>query len=182
MKYLTITLIWIIYILLPSLAIADPFSLDIKPSEIHSLEWNTTPNGMLVVRYDLDGNARVDLYTVRIVKRSFFSKRSFENESKNWTNNLIFSINYPSFSYYYVTAKNPLLYAIDLDGDGHWDLMYKDVSEDGLNGNEELYDSPSGMFTINKDRFLLKNVLSEMCECKKVRATSCVLGQADKKS
>jgi len=32
------------------------------------------------------------------------------------------------------------------------------------------------------DRFLLKNVFSEMCECKKVRATSCVLGLADKKS
>ncbi len=176
MKPLIISLILIIYLSQPSLALADPFSLEITPSKTQLLNWTIIPNGMLIIQYDLDGNNRADLYTARIVKRSFFSKRSLEKESKNWTGSLIFSVNYHSSSYYYITVKNPLFYSLDLDGDGHWDLMYKDVLEDGLNGNEKFYDSPSGMFTVNKERFLLKNVLSEMCECKRVQASSCELG------
>ena len=39
----------------------------------------------------------------------------------------------------------PLFYAIDVNEDGVWDILYKDVLRDGVNGNEEFYDSPSGM-------------------------------------
>ena len=46
--------------------------------------------------------------------------------------------------------------------------MYKDVLQDGLNGNERYCESPSGMFTIGGENYLLKNILSEMCECKRV--------------
>lgn len=177
MKPLFITIILIIYLSLPSLARADAFSLEINPSQTQLLNWTITPNGMLIIQYDLDGNNKADLYTTRIVKRSFFSKRSFEKESANWKGSLIFSVNYSSSSYYYIAFKNPLFYSLDINGDGHWDLMYKDVLEDGLNGNETFYDSPSGMFDINERRFLLINVLSEMCECKKVRAASCAFRQ-----
>jgi len=55
--------------------------------------------------------------------------------------------------------------------------MYKDVLVDGVNGNEEFYDSPLGMFTVNKEKFLLKNVLPEMCACRRVQLTSCVLAR-----
>ena len=40
----------------------------------------------------------------------------------------------------------PLFYAIDVNEDGAWDILYRDVLRDGVNGNEEFYDSPSGMF------------------------------------
>jgi len=177
MKPLIIFLMLIAYLSQPSLATADLTFLKITPSKTESLNWDLTANGMLLVRYDLDGNTQADLYTIRIVKRSFFSKTLLENEYKNWADSLIFSAKYQSFSHYYIAATNPLFYAIDLDGDGYWDLMYKDVLVDGVNGNEEFYDSPSGMFTVNKEKFLLKNVLPEMCACTRVQLTSCVLAR-----
>ncbi len=177
MKPLIIFLMLIAYLSQPSLATADLTFLKVSPSNTQSLNWDLIANGMLLVRYDLDGNTQADLYTIRIVKRSFFSKTLLENEYKNWADSLIFSVNYQSFSHFYITAKNPLFYAIDLDGDGHWDLMYKDVLEDGLNGNEEFYDSPSGMFDANNEKFSLKNVLPEMCACRRAQLTSCVLSK-----
>jgi len=38
--------------------------------------------------------------------------------------------------YYYIASTSPLFYAIDVNEDGTWDAMYKDVSRDGVNGNE----------------------------------------------
>jgi len=177
MKPFIIFLMLIAYLSQPSLATADLTFLKVSPSNTQSLNWDLNANGMLLVRYDLDGNTQVDLYTIRIVKRSFFSKTLLENEYKNWADSLIFSVNYQSFSHYYITAKNPLFYAIDLDGNGRWDLIYKDVLEDGLNGNEEFYGSPSGIFDTNKEKFSLKNVLPEMCACRRAQLTSCVLAR-----
>jgi hypothetical protein len=46
-----------------------------------------------------------------------------------------------------VARVEPLFYAVDVNEDGLWDLIYKDVFEDGVNGDEVFYESPSGMFT-----------------------------------
>ncbi|NIQ00544.1 MAG: hypothetical protein GWM98_09230 [Nitrospinaceae bacterium] len=59
---------------------------------------------------------------------------------------VIFS-QYTADRYYYIVDPKPLFYAIDLNEDGVWDLIYKDVAADGVNGNEGFYASPSGMFT-----------------------------------
>ena len=80
----------IAYLSQPSLATADLTFLKITPSKTESLNLDLTANGMLLVRYDLDGNTQADLYTIRIVKRSFFSKTLLENEYKNWADILIF--------------------------------------------------------------------------------------------
>ena len=48
--------------------------------------------------------------------------------------------------YYYIVSAGPLFYAINVNEDGAWDILYKDVLRDGVNGNEEFYDNPSGMF------------------------------------
>jgi len=37
--------------------------------------------------------------------------------------------------------------------DGTMDLAYKDVSEDGVNGNVVFYDRPPGIFTGNFNNF-----------------------------
>jgi hypothetical protein len=177
MKPLIIFLTLIVYLSQASFATADLAFLKITPSKTQSLNWDLNANGMLSIRYDLDGNTQADLYTILTVKRSFFSKTLLENEYKNWADSLVFSVNYQSFSHYYITEKNPLFYAIDLDGDGHWDLMYKDVLEDGLNGNEDFYDSPSGMFEANKEKFLLKNVLPGMYDSRKAKRTPCELAR-----
>ena len=44
---------------------------------------------------------------------------------------------------FYVGQLYPLFYAYDFNEDGHFDLLFQDVFEDGVNGNERYYDSPS---------------------------------------
>jgi len=44
-----------------------------------------------------------------------------------------------------VAHPEPLFYAVDVNEDGKWDLIYQDVMQDGVNGNETFYDCPSGM-------------------------------------
>ena len=44
---------------------------------------------------------------------------------------------------FYVGQTHPLFYAYDFNEDGHFDHLFQDVYEDGINGNEEYYDSPS---------------------------------------
>jgi len=34
---------------------------------------------------------------------------------------------------------HPLFYARDANEDGSWEIVFKDISEDGINGNEEEY-------------------------------------------
>ena len=58
----------------------------------------------------------------------------------------MFFVNYQANRFVYIVSPKPLFYAIDRNEDGHWDLMYKDALEDGVNGNEQFYDSPSGMY------------------------------------
>jgi hypothetical protein len=83
---------------------------------------------------------------LRVVITSYFSKDSVADIALNYPENHIFFINYETSHYYYVAVPKPLFYALDIDEDGRWDLMYKDTEEDGVNGNEIFYDSPSGKF------------------------------------
>jgi len=52
-----------------------------------------------------------------------------------------------------VATAQPLFYSFDVDEDGTWDIMYKDISKDSVNGNEVFYESPSGMFTNDFNNF-----------------------------
>jgi hypothetical protein len=36
----------------------------------------------------------------------------------------------------------PLYYAVDVDEDSLWDVIYVDTMEDGVNGNEKLLEGP----------------------------------------
>lgn len=108
--------------------------------------WSLLPNGMLVVEYDLDHNGKPDFFAVRVVTSNYFSREDVQQIQNNYPASLVFYAAYEVDSYYYVAAKKPLFYAIDYNDDGIWDLEYKDVMEDGINGNEKFYDSPSGQY------------------------------------
>ncbi|MFQ5673724.1 MAG: hypothetical protein ACE5G9_11560 [Nitrospinales bacterium] len=124
-----------------------------EPALNQQLDWNLMPNGLLCVDYDRDGNGKADFHTLRIVVRAFYSLDTIYTVTKNNPRNLIFFVGNAKVKFYYVAVLAPLLYAIDINEDGHWDLIYKDVSQDGVNGNEQFYDSPSGMFAPNIQYF-----------------------------
>ncbi len=109
--------------------------------------WDLTPTGMLIVGYDLNGNGRPDYFTLRIVVRSYFSVDSVQTTVENCPKNVVFFVNYGADRYFYITDHKPLFYVFDEDEDGHWDLIYKDVLTDGVNGNEAFYDSPSRRYS-----------------------------------
>jgi len=117
-----------------------------EPALSGQLDWNLMPNGMLCVDYDRDGNGKADFHTLRMVLQAFYSSDSISTVAKNNPQDLIFFVGQAKVKFYYVTVALPFFYAIDVNEDGRWDLIYKDVSEDGVNGNEQFYDSPSGMF------------------------------------
>ena len=96
----------------------------------------------------------MDFHTLRVVITSYFSKDPVADIALNYPENHIFFINYETSHYYYVAVQKPLFYALDIDEDGQWDLMYRDIEEDGVNGNEIFYDSPSGKF--NEHELLAK--------------------------
>ena len=56
----------------------------------------------------------------------------------------IFYVDYGSARYIYVVSEMPLYYAIDINEDGLWDLIYVDSMEDGVNGNEKLQQGSIG--------------------------------------
>ena len=127
--------------------------LVIEPALETQTVWNMLPNGMLFVGYDRDNTGKPDFFTLRVVERSYFSKDPARWVAGNCPDNIVFFVDYDTERFFYIAAKLPLFYAIDVNEDGSWDLMYKDVSEDGVNGNEKFYESPSGMFTANIARF-----------------------------
>ena len=57
------------------------------------------------------------------------------------------NVNYGPANQIYMISQKALFYAFDFNEDGIWDLMYKDIEEDGVNGNETFYASPSSMFS-----------------------------------
>lgn len=128
----------LIIILAPAHTMGAPILVSEPPLEM-KLKWDLSNTGMLLVDYDLDKDGKADYHTVRIVTRSNFSKLSLNDMKNNYPEYLIFSVAYSAANYYYIVAKEPILYAIDVDEDGHWDMIYKDPSADGVNGNETLY-------------------------------------------
>lgn len=130
----------------PSMSFGFPY-LVVEPDITSRTMWDINSAGLLVVGYDLNGDGKADYYTLRPVIASFYSAQHITVITRSFPNCPIFTVGYSGDAYYYVVAEHPLLYAIDLNGDDVWDLIYKDVLADGVNGNEKFYDSPSGMFT-----------------------------------
>lgn len=120
-------------------------SIDEPPLE-KQMGWSLLPNGLLVVEYDLDGNGKADFFAVRVVESNYFSSDDIHRIKSNYPAALVFHVAYERDGYFYITARKPLFYAIDSNEDGIWDLEYKDELEDGVNGNEKFYDSPSGLY------------------------------------
>ena len=108
-----------------------------EPAINTHFSWHTESNGMLTISYDLDNNGKADFFTVRIVRCHFFSKDNLQTVAKNYPGTPVFKVKYGAANHYYLTTRHPLLYALDLNEDGFWDVSRKDISEDGWNGNEE---------------------------------------------
>jgi hypothetical protein len=137
-------------VLLAYLTLAPPCSwgdppLIAEPPQAMQMSWNLANNGMLFIGYDTNGNGKLDFHTLRVVRTSYFSKHSLDTIKGHHPEHLIFASNFSTSNYYYIALKQPLFYAMDLDEDGLWDIIYKDPLQDGVNGNEAFYDSPSGM-------------------------------------
>ena len=117
-----------------------------EPRLTTQVAWEIMPNGHVSIGYDTNRNGIADFFTMRVVLRSYFSKARPSDIHQWYPGKLIFFANYNSSKYYYIAQEKPILYAIDLDEDGIWDLIYRDEKEDSVNGNEQFYSSPSGMF------------------------------------
>lgn len=133
-------------ILVPSRTVANPY-LVAEPQLETRMVWDVSPNGNILISYDLDGNGIADFFSLRIVIQAYFGEKDPLKIKGQWPGKFIFLIQHESTNFYYITGPHPHFYAIDINEDGHWDLIYKDVSEDSVNGNEVFYASPSGMFT-----------------------------------
>ena len=127
--------------------------LMVEPPPSDRTTWGVAANGMVYVSYDLNSNGTADFHTLRIVEKSFYSDRMVWEVGSHFSNSLVFFVSYGQDRFYYVARVEPLFYAVDVNEDGFWDLIYKDVFEDGVNGNEVFYESPSGMFTSNIANF-----------------------------
>jgi hypothetical protein len=121
-------------------------TLQAEPAMNTRYSWNLEPNGMLIVGYDLNHNGRPDFFTVRIVLDKYITTEPFETVARHNPGHPVFRVDYGSEGFYYITAQYPMFYAVDVNEDGVWDVLYKDVLEDGVNGNEVFHDSPSGEF------------------------------------
>ena len=143
-RFLTLNVLLATLTLAPPCSWSDP-ALIAEPSRAKLTSWNLASNGMLSIGYDTNGNGKVDFHTLRVVRTSYFSKYSLDAVKEHHPGHLIFSSNFTTTHYYYIALEQPLFYAMDLNEDGLWDYMYKDPNQDGVNGNEAFYDSPSGM-------------------------------------
>lgn len=149
MKHLTARVLLVsVLFLLPTQAIAFPnHPLEDPPLE-SKISWNLKGNGLIFVSYDLDHNGRADYHTVHFVIKSYLTSEPLTALSGNYHGAPVFYVNYGPANQIYVISKKALFYAFDFNEDGLWDLMYKDAAEDGVNGNETFYASPSNMFSI----------------------------------
>ncbi len=118
--------------------------LQAEPAMQAQVGWNLEPSGMLAVGYDLNHNGRPDFFTVRVVLDKYITAEPMKTVARFNPGHPVFRVDYGAEGFYYIAARYPLFYAVDVNEDGAWDVLYKDVLEDGVNGNEELYDSPSG--------------------------------------
>ncbi len=118
--------------------------LQTEPPMKSRYSWDLEPNGMLVVGYDLNHNGRPDFFTVRIVLDKYITPEPIETVARYNPGYPVFRVDYGAKGFYYITARYPLFYAVDVNEDGVWDVLYKDALEDSVNGNEVFHDSPSG--------------------------------------
>lgn len=119
------------------------------PNDPSYTGWNTVYSLPLIrVDYDLDNDGKVDYSVVRTVIRMFYYDELSADLVNEIGNTYYYAKVFPRMDAVYVTNPNGLFYYIDLDEDGKYDIMWEDREEDGLNGNEILYDSPSGMFQV----------------------------------
>ncbi|MBI5427308.1 MAG: hypothetical protein HZA02_03420, partial [Nitrospinae bacterium] len=123
------------FILAPPTAWSLPYLAE-EPAIETLADWNILPNGMLYAAYDLDRNGKAEFFTVRMIEKSFVSTQTVQEAANGFPNCKVFFVNYSHDRYFYIVSARPLFYAIDVNEDGIWDLMYKDVLEDGVNGNE----------------------------------------------
>ncbi len=144
-RFATLFVLVVLLAALPGLVWGVPLPVQ-EPDLANAMGWDLAPSGLLVVDFDRDGNGRADYLTLRFVVRAYPSAESVATIAGIWPDNLVFFVDYEWDCYFYIAAPQPLFYVFDTDEDGHWDLMYKDVMEDGVNGNEQFYDSPSGKF------------------------------------
>lgn len=124
-----------------------------EPPLKSQMYWDINSNGFHFIGYDLDHNGVVDFYAMRTITKAYLSDQTLNIEIKRFPGQLLFYIHNGVNRSYYVVGMKPSLYAIDVDEDGQWDLIYKDPQMDGVNGNETFYDSPSGMFFQNIGNF-----------------------------
>ena len=107
------------------------------------INWDVTHSGLLVLSYDLNGNKQPDYFTLRVIITSFFSDNSKDAVAKYFLDKPVFFVEYEKDRMFYIGQSHPLFYAYDFNEDGYFDLLFQDVFEDGVNGNEQYYDSPS---------------------------------------
>ncbi len=139
--------ITIILMFAGSPALGNP--LQSEPPLSTQVEWDLSPNGLLTVGYDSDQNGKADFFTLRSLVNSYMSDQSPEAVAEIYVGYPIFVVDYGRTHYFYISSKEPLFYAVDVNEDGLWDAIYQDLLEDGVNGNERFSGSPSGMASKN---------------------------------
>ncbi len=149
-----LSIITVVLMFAGSPALGNP--LQSEPPLNTQVEWNLSPNGLLTVGYDSDHNGKADFYTLRSLVNSYMSDQSPEAIAEFYVGYPIFVVDYGRTHYFYISSKEPLFYAVDVNEDGLWDAMYQDLLEDGVNGNERFFDSPSGMASKNIVPFSLE--------------------------
>ena len=134
------SLIFIICLIFSLPAIGISGNALVQPTLGTQVNWDLKPNGLLCVGYDLNQNGKADYFTVHFVVKSYLAEESLVSLSQYYGESPIFSVDYGTARYIYVISEMPLYYAVDINEDGLWDLIYVDTMEDGVNGNEKLHD------------------------------------------
>ena len=141
-RFVPASLLWIVILAGPATVFAQP--LPDEPPLSTRIGWEVHANGLLHVEYDLNGNGKPDYITVRSLRQSYHSFLSLAVEARMYRGHPIFAVPYTAGQYVYIAQPLPLFYAWDPDEDGDWDLVYQDVLEDGVNGNEKRFPQPGG--------------------------------------
>ncbi len=133
------SLIFMVYFTFSFPAIGFSDNALVQPTLNTLMSWDLKPNGLLCVSYDLNHNGKADYYTIHFVLKSYLAEESMVAISQYYGGAPIFYVNYGRARYIYVISEMPLYYAIDINEDSLWDLIYIDMMEDGVNGNEKLH-------------------------------------------
>ena len=95
-------------------------------------------SGLIATYYDLDVDGKLDYMVIRKVMRQASAEEVTLDQA-------IESARYDNLSVYfsnpvvYFAKRNPMFYCLGVDYRRNCQQMWVDVAEDGLNGNEELY-------------------------------------------